>query len=74
MSAADFYREGCSFTGHDYYQGSDVVGSRRYSDMIGATPLVCSIMWQMIDQLGLHPHGATFKHMLLFKMLSNRSF
>ena len=63
MSTADFYREGCVITRHNI-EGSVDTGLRRFREHFYATPIVCSILWNMMTEKQMHPNGATVKCML----------
>lgn len=43
---------------------SEQVGLQRFTDFFGASPLVCSIIWDAISNANAHPHGSRPKYFL----------
>lgn len=60
----DFYRSGCRMTGHNWNTRSRIVGTRRFKAFFGATPLVCVIIWRLLDRGNHHPRGGCPYYML----------
>lgn len=63
MTENDFWTAGNSITNHNI-EGSERVGIRIYLEFFGATPEVCSIMWDLLTVADVHPDLARPKHML----------
>ena len=62
-SILEFWVAGCIVTKHDLGR-SKHVGLRRFREHFGTTPNICEIVWNLLDDQELHPHGALPIHLL----------
>jgi hypothetical protein len=66
MSAEEFWSAGLYFfhPHHDQHgnQQLTVTGFRSFSGLFGVSPTICSIIWELLNEI--HPHGAQPEHLL----------
>jgi len=61
MTEQIFLQQGHLLTGHNYINGSTIVGEERFRAMFGVSNVVCSIVWNNICH---HPSGGQPLHLL----------
>lgn len=64
MSALEFWNAGHKISGFDAYYGSAFVGMRKFRQLFGTTPMICAIIWQLLDVKGCLPLRTKPLHML----------
>lgn len=64
MNEDTFRRAGNNIIGQQHHNGNNGVCNQRFVDFFGASPLVCSTIWNLLSENYVHPDGSQPKHML----------